>query len=133
MTIRMRPPNAGERKQPHMLQINNGRLEVIGGSFEGEIPAEEMHHTADLVLGADVNEPQLPLLNAEVGDRILESLLDGYNCCLMSYGHTGTGKTYVLEGTCGVAGDPGTTTDLGDTIEEGLMPYLVRKLKKKFK
>ena len=33
------------------------------------IPEEELFHTADLVLGADVNEPQLPLLHAEVGDR----------------------------------------------------------------
>ena len=30
---------------------------------------------------------------------IVNSVLNGFNCCIMAYGQTGSGKTYTMEGT----------------------------------
>lgn len=34
-----------------------------------------------------------------IGMRLLEHSFDGYNCCLMAYGQTGTGKSYSMMGS----------------------------------
>ena len=52
-----------------------------------------------------------------VGRPLVMSLLEGYNATLLAYGQTGTGKTYTL-------GEPHRV----DTIEEGLMPRMLREL-----
>ena len=33
-----------------------------------------------------------------VGKPMVESCLEGYNCCIFAYGQTGTGKTYTMQG-----------------------------------
>lgn len=47
--------------------------------------------------------------------ELVQSALDGYQVCLFSYGQTGAGKTYTMQGTRGAAG-------------QGIIPRAVRKV-----
>jgi kinesin family member C1 len=43
--------------------------------------------------------------NSEIFDEVsqlVQSALDGYNCCIFSYGQTGTGKTYLMSSNDGM-------------------------------
>ena len=45
----------------------------------------------------------------------VQSVLDGYSCCVFAYGQTGSGKTYTMEGPSSDA----STTSVEDEIKEG--------------
>ncbi|CAJ0870741.1 11686_t:CDS:2, partial [Entrophospora sp. SA101] len=36
---------------------------------------------------------------AEVAADVVQSVVDGYNCCIFAYGQTGAGKTYTMQGS----------------------------------
>lgn len=42
----------------------------------------------------------------EIGLEVLNSMFDGYNACVLAYGHSASGKTYTMMGT---PSDPGLT------------------------
>lgn len=42
----------------------------------------------------------------DVGKEILDSMFDGYNACVLAYGHSASGKTYTMMGD---EEDPGLT------------------------
>ncbi|KAK9840727.1 hypothetical protein WJX81_000449 [Elliptochloris bilobata] len=56
--------------------------------------------TVDAVLGPDSSQADV---FAEVAP-LIESVVDGYNACILAYGQTGSGKTYTMQGP---AEDPG--------------------------
>ncbi|CAJ0581420.1 unnamed protein product, partial [Mesorhabditis spiculigera] len=51
-------------------------------------------HSVDRVIPMSFTQPQI---FAEVSP-IITSCIDGYNVCIFAYGHTGSGKTYTMEG-----------------------------------
>lgn len=57
--------------------------------------------------------------------QLVQSALDGYNCCIFAYGQTGSGKTYTMEG-------PGIDSELDmaivDTEKRGMIPRAVEQI-----
>lgn len=49
----------------------------------------------------------------EIGEPVIEWIISGYNCCVLAYGQTGTGKTYTMSGNM-----------KGDPDEYGLVPRI---------
>ena len=117
VTLRVRPVLLEEEESARVCSVNDGQLRVGDASF---FPAPNR-----LILSS--NDPdqqaqpanQLSTLHKEVGRPILESLFDGCSCCLLSYGSSNSGKSYVLEGTCGVAGSAAKLDDIGRRYRGG--------------
>lgn len=55
-------------------------------------------------------------VNEEIGENIVDNLIEGYNYTLVAYGQTASGKTYTMVG------------DMKDDKATGLIPYIVHSL-----
>ncbi|XP_078049062.1 kinesin-like protein Klp61F [Augochlora pura] len=92
--VRVRPTNDAERAGKSVTvvdTVSNKELVVR----ERPCDKRTKKFTFDRVFGAF--SKQLEVYNAVV-QSLLEEVLAGYNCTVLAYGQTGTGKTYTMEG-----------------------------------
>lgn len=54
----------------------------------------------------------------EIGTEILGHMFEGYNACVLAYGHSASGKTYTM---------------MGDPDDPGLTPRICRELCRRMK
>ncbi|CAI5442871.1 unnamed protein product [Caenorhabditis angaria] len=69
--------------------MDNGVVHVTNTSNTKKTSA-----SADKVIPTDFSQEQI----FEEVSPIITSCIDGYNVCIFAYGHTGSGKTYTMEG-----------------------------------
>ncbi|KAI9288645.1 hypothetical protein BC943DRAFT_357507 [Umbelopsis sp. AD052] len=123
VALRIRPLTSRDKSQPRfssidesdILKVNDNSVSV---AEKGQKPKP---FTFDCIFGPTSTQEQI--FN-EVGSRLVERFLNGYNATVLAYGQTSSGKTYTMgtEKMC-------QSHDLGD---EGIVPravsYLFEKL-----
>ncbi|VDD90877.1 unnamed protein product [Enterobius vermicularis] len=87
---RIRPLNINEKNQRKLIRSDP----VDSGIVIAQTSSGEKKFTCDKVFGECSTQSDL---FDEVGP-IITSCMDGYNVCIFAYGHTGSGKTYTMEG-----------------------------------
>ena len=110
VAVRVRPFNARERLA--------GSTEVIMVGEDGRsiLAAPDRHFTFDSVIGADTG--QTPVFE-QLGQPVVDSWLEGFNCTVLAYGQTGSGKTFTM----------GTSMEGEMTMEAvGIVPRAVHHL-----
>lgn len=113
--IRPRPPlpplDEDKEKGPCM------RLSPASGEVSLSYRRKHKHWEYDRVFGLGASQAEV---YGEIAP-IVESVLDGYNACVLAYGQTGAGKSHTMQGPPG-GGDPGVHVralqDLFDRIKE---------------
>lgn len=98
--VRIEPPSTVVLTDP---QPGSRAPDMVARSFQCDIALDSSDPSAPDC--ADQRE-----VYRNIGEHLVEHVLQGYNCCLCGYGQTGTGKTYTLHG------------DWGDANQRGLMP-----------
>ncbi|CAL7948925.1 unnamed protein product [Xylocopa violacea] len=92
--VRVRPINDTEirNKSKNIIEINNSK-EVTVRERSNEKFFKKFKF--DNVFGP--SSRQVDIYNIVVGS-LMEQILSGYNCTVLAYGQTGTGKTFTMEG-----------------------------------
>jgi len=108
--VRVRPLNSRERAE-------EGKICVILDDYRPntltlDAKPEPKSFNFDWV-GGD-NTTQQNIFEA-VGKAMVQTCLEGYNCCIFAYGQTGAGKTYTMQGR-------GLDMDNEDMTHRGLQP-----------
>ncbi|KJH48236.1 kinesin motor domain protein [Dictyocaulus viviparus] len=93
------------RIRPQLKQINENPAVVIDEMDNGVVhltqpSGRKSSESADFVIPMEYTQEEIFLKVSP----IITSCIDGYNVCLFAYGHTGSGKTYTMEGP---ESDPG--------------------------
>lgn len=85
-------------------------------------PNNPKHFTFDSVFGEEATQDEI---YDELGSRIVDGCVDGYNGSILAYGQTGSGKTHTMFGPSNVE------NFLFDYQQRGLMPRVCETLFKK--
>uniref|UniRef100_A0A158R599 Kinesin-like protein n=1 Tax=Syphacia muris TaxID=451379 RepID=A0A158R599_9BILA len=87
---RIRPLNSNEKQQRVMIKSDSLDPSVI----TAQTSSGEKKFVCDKVFNETHSQDDV---FEEVGP-IITSCMDGYNVCIFAYGHTGSGKTYTMQG-----------------------------------
>ena len=97
VAVRVRPINERERNSDvsEVLEVDNGKVSVTR-EYEGE-----RSFNFDYAYSAKVGSPSYGTnerVYKDIGVKILDDALAGYNGCLFAYGQTGSGKSFTMTG-----------------------------------
>ena len=128
---RIRPSTGkdGGGEQMYVLDPADARkLDVVesGTSATGKKQLTKHAFTYDHVFGPGSTQEDV----FEELSMFVQSVLDGYSCCVFAYGQTGSGKTYTMEGpssTSPAAGSPDVEIKEGSP-DRGVIPRTVELL-----
>ena len=126
---RVRPPARGapEAPQPPLYVLDAAdarKLDVVetGTAATGRRQQTRHAFVYDHVFGPGATQEDV----FEELAVFVQSVLDGYSCCVFAYGQTGSGKTYTMEGPSAPASSNSTSSSSsssngeGDEEEEGV-------------
>jgi len=94
---RIRPSQTKDGEKMYVLDSSDPRkLDVVeaGTSATGKKQQTKHAFTYDHVFGPASSQEDV----FEELSMFVQSVLDGYSCCVFAYGQTGSGKTYTMEG-----------------------------------
>nr|CAG8566601.1 1496_t:CDS:2 [Entrophospora candida] len=99
---RVRPQTSAEKDEP-LTEIKypesyDNRKIVIGSVVKNYLRISRnvyKEYEFDYVFKSDSTQEQV---YAEIA-HVVQSVVDGYNCCIFAYGQTGAGKTYTMQGS----------------------------------
>eukprot|EP01124_Arcella_intermedia_P002867 TRINITY_DN1156_c0_g2_i2.p1 TRINITY_DN1156_c0_g2~~TRINITY_DN1156_c0_g2_i2.p1 ORF type:complete len:775 (+),score=212.03 TRINITY_DN1156_c0_g2_i2:34-2358(+) len=96
---RIRPLMGTESSQTvqyNYLSSQELSIEIEGKERAGrKIEKQQFPFKFDRIFPPDTNQRTV----FEEISHLVQSALDGYNCCIFAYGQTGSGKTYTMEGS----------------------------------
>ncbi|CAJ0760347.1 8283_t:CDS:2, partial [Entrophospora sp. SA101] len=100
---RVRPQTSAEKDVP-LTDIEypekcESKKIVIGSAVKNYLNKKKnilKEYEFDHVFKPDSTQGQV---YTEVAADIIQSVVDGYNCCIFAYGQTGAGKTYTMQGS----------------------------------
>ncbi|XP_076749594.1 kinesin-like protein Klp61F [Xylocopa sonorina] len=92
--VRVRPISDAEvrNKSKNIIEINNSKEVTVRECLNDRLSKK---FKFDNVFGP--SSRQVDIYNTVVGS-LMEQILSGYNCTILAYGQTGTGKTFTMEG-----------------------------------
>jgi hypothetical protein len=85
--VRVRPPNTPIQDSTLSLDEEQGKVYVPRPKNKNQA-----EFTFTRVFGPESDQKSLYL----TGCNVIPHVLDGINCCIMTYGQTNTGKTYTV-------------------------------------
>ncbi|CAJ0911064.1 10078_t:CDS:2, partial [Entrophospora sp. SA101] len=99
---RVRPQTSAEKDDPlteikYPESYDNKKI-VIGSVVKNYLRMSRnvyKEYEFDYVFKSDSTQEQV---YAEIA-HVVQSVVDGYNCCIFAYGQTGAGKTYTMQGS----------------------------------
>ncbi|KAH3745770.1 carboxy-terminal kinesin 2 [Pelomyxa schiedti] len=97
VVCRIRKVQENEIPIQFSIPAGNEELQVLKPlqNLKGETRLEPVNFKFDYVLAPTTSQE---IVFQNVASDFIQSVLDGYNCCLFAYGQTGSGKTYTMEG-----------------------------------
>lgn len=117
VAIRARPINERERASDvtEVIEIDIGKVSVTR-EFEGE-----KSFNFDLAYSSRISSPSYgdnAKIYSDIGVKILDGAIAGYNGCLFAYGQTGSGKSYTMTGYDDPGMIPRLTEDLFNRMRD---------------
>eukprot|EP00644_Phytophthora_capsici_P005208 jgi/Phyca11/558296/estExt2_Genewise1.C_PHYCAscaffold_10964 len=117
VVVRARPQNDREKQAKTQVVVNVTRsgVQVVNpaATLAGEYRTFHFDRCFGASVGAsgdvvDVDEetqrPNQELIFDEIGQSVIESAFQGFNCTLFAYGQTGSGKTHTMVGEKSISG-----------------------------
>ena len=105
--VRVRPLNSRESAEETCLGVDQQSNKIVL-----DAKPEQKVFIFDWVGGESTKQEEIFDV---IGKPMVQTCLEGYNCCIFAYGQTGAGKTYTMQGR-------GLEYDASDKINRGLQP-----------
>jgi len=120
--VRVRPLNNKESAEESCVAVQPELNQIIL-----DAKPEQKLFTFDWVGGESTTQEQIFDV---VGKPMVQTCLEGYNCCIFAYGQTGAGKTYTMQGR-GLENDSSDKTHLGlqPRVFDYIFAITVREMK----
>lgn len=117
VVARIRPALPDEEHEPQGIDTQPGSNSVVARPISGK----QRHFTVDEVFDSRLPSGSQEKVFEGVGRSLVASALEGYNVCVMAYGHTGSGKTYTMIGS-------GSSAPVFQSKGAGLLPRFLWEL-----